>query len=201
MLHNAMEPVDVMLDPGHGGYDSGSFYEDVYEKDITLSLSKKIGAALQRKGVSVGYTRESDEVSWPSEESADLAKRVSLGYESGATLFVSIHTNATGTFEDAYGFEIWGKIKNEKTFALAKHVMQQLQNLQYTQNRGIKDQDLNPMHVLQRNKLPAILIEAGFLANDNDRSYLTNDAAQQKIAEAIAQGIYDELQELKESKE
>ena len=187
---------EVILDAGHGGYDSGSVYESFYEKDITLAITKKVGVALQNKGVKVAYTRESDNVSWPSDELQDLTKRVEISNKSNAYLFVSIHTNASEA-NDAFGFEIWGKIKNEKTFALAKHVMQRMEAANYTQNRGIKDQDLNPLQVLESNRLPAILIETGFLANDQDRSYLTNELAQQKIADAIAQGIYDELQELK----
>lgn len=185
---------EVVLDAGHGGYDSGSYYQDLYEKDVTLALTKKIGAALENKGIHVLYTRDSDTVSWPADEVADLSKRVEISNQSGAKVFVSIHTNASEV-SDAYGFEIWGKIKDEANFALAKSVASEMDQLQYTQNRGIKDQDLSPLQVLQENKLSSILIEAGFLANENDRVYLMNDASQQALAEEIAQGIYQYLRQ------
>lgn len=183
---------EVVLDAGHGGYDSGSSYQDLYEKDVTLALTKKIGASLENKGIHVLYTRDSDTVSWPADEVADLSKRVEISNQSGAKVFVSIHTNASEV-SDAYGFEIWGQIKDESNFALAKCVASEMDQLHYTQNRGIKDQDLSPLQVLQENALPSILIEAGFLANDHDRAYLTNDASQQALADEIAQGIYQYL--------
>lgn len=189
--------VDVILDAGHGGYDSGSCYQNLYEKDVTLALTKKIGASLENKGIHVMYTRDSDTVSWPADEIADLSRRVELSNESGAKIFVSIHTNASEV-SDAYGFEIWGKIKDESNFALAKAVASEMDQLQYTQNRGIKDQDLSPLQVLQENNLPSILIETGFLANENDRAYLINDASQQVLADKIAQGIYEYLKQQEE---
>ena len=70
-----------------------------------------------------------------------------------------------------------------------------MEQLQYTQNRGIKDQDLAPLQVLQDNQLPAILIETGFLENENDRAYLTNEASQQALADKIAQGIYNYIKQ------
>lgn len=182
---------DVILDAGHGGYDSGSTYEDLQEKNITLALTLKIGEALENKGLVVEYTRESDEVLWATDELSDLTKRVELSNQSNAKAFISIHTNASDLGESIYGFEIWGKIKNEQTFDLAKRVMNQMDHLKYTQNRGIKDQDLTPLHVLEYNELPSILIETGFLANANDRSYLTRESGQQALANKIAQGIYE----------
>lgn len=192
---------DVILDAGHGGYDTGSSYENIYEKDITLSLTKKIGKALEQKGVHVAYTRESDDVNWPADEVADLTKRVEISNTSNAKLFVSIHTNASDYGSEPYGFEIWGKIKDEASFTLAKNVAAQMDALHYTQNRGIKDQDIAPLQVLQENALPAILIEAGFLANENDRNYLMNEANQQALANKIALGIYDDLKQMEASAE
>ena len=183
------------MDAGHGGYDSGSNFGDIYEKNVTLALTKKIGTALENKGIKVAYTRTSDEVSWPADEVADLTRRVEISNTSHAKVFVSIHTNASELGSSVNGFEIWGKIKDTNVFELSKQVMGQMEQLQYTQNRGIKDQDLAPLQVLQDNQLPAILIETGFLENENDRAYLTNEASQQALADKIAQGIYNYIKQ------
>ena len=63
----------------------------------------------------------------------------------------------------------------------------------YSQNRGIKDQDLSPIQVLQNNKLPSILIETGFLASENDRLYLIDDVKRKIFADKIADGIIKTL--------
>lgn len=73
-----IEDPQVVLDAGHGGYDSGSNFGDIYEKNVTLALTKKIGTALENKGIKVAYTRTSDEVSWPADEVADLTRRVEI---------------------------------------------------------------------------------------------------------------------------
>ncbi|MCH4284870.1 MULTISPECIES: N-acetylmuramoyl-L-alanine amidase family protein [Erysipelotrichaceae] len=190
-----IEDPQVVLDAGHGGYDSGSNFGDIYEKNVTLALTKKIGTALENKGIKVAYTRTSDEVSWPADEVADLTRRVEISNTSHAKVFVSIHTNASELGSSVNGFEIWGKIKDTNVFELSKQVMGQMEQLQYTQNRGIKDQDLAPLQVLQDNQLPAILIETGFLENENDRAYLTNEASQQALADKIAQGIYNYIKQ------
>lgn len=190
-----IEDPQVVLDAGHGGYDSGSNYGDIYEKNITLSLAKKIGTSLENKGIKVAYTRTSDEVNWPADEVEDLTRRVEISNTSHAKVFVSIHTNASELGSGVSGFEIWGRIKDTNVFELAKQVMNQMDSLKYSQNRGIKDQDISPLQVLQENHLPAILIETGFLENENDRMYLTNEASQQVLADKIAQGIYNYIKQ------
>lgn len=194
LLHS--EPkADVVLDPGHGGYDAGSVYQDLYEKDITLALAKDIGNRLEANGYHVLYTRDSDDVPWPDSELEDLSERVDISNHSGAKLFVSLHTNALEEDSSVYGYEIWGKIKEEKVFTLSKNILDSLQTLSYSQNRGMKDQDLMPLQVLQNNKLPSVLIEIGFLANDHDRSHLQDPIKRKQIADKIADGILKTLKD------
>ena len=61
----------VVLDAGHGGYDVGSEFNGVYEKNITLEITKKVGEELERRDIPVTYTRDSDHVDWPSDELQD----------------------------------------------------------------------------------------------------------------------------------
>lgn len=90
----------VVLDAGHGGYDVGSEFNGVYEKNITLEITKKVGEELERRDIPVTYTRDSDHVDWPSDELQDLEERVHISNTSGASLFISIHTNATETKDE-----------------------------------------------------------------------------------------------------
>ena len=199
-LLKSQEPeADVILDPGHGGYDSGSTYGNLYEKDVTLALAKDVGKRLEANGFHVRYTRESDTVSWPANEVEDLQERVKLSNESQAKLFVSIHTNATEVENGSYGYEIWGKMKQKKIAKLSKQILKEVDRLGYSQNRGLCDQDLSPLYVLQNNQKPAILIEAGFLASENDRSYLLDEEKRNMFADKIADGIMMYLNEEKES--
>ena len=197
LLRREAKRADVVLDPGHGGYDAGSVYGDLYEKDVTLALAKDVGSRLEANGYHVLYTRDSDDVPWSDNEVEDLSKRVSISNESGAKLFVSIHTNATEVDTGSYGYEVWGKIKEERVFSLSKNILDSLQTLNYSQNRGMKDQDTAPLQVLQNNKLPSVLIETGFLASDNDRAFLANPTKRKQIADKIADGIIHTLEDMK----
>lgn len=194
------EPPVVVLDAGHGGYDSGSIYGNIYEKDVTLALVKDIGNYLEEHGYPVAYTRESDDVSWPSNESEDLEARVNISNDSGAKYFVSIHTNAAEYDMGSYGYEIWGKMKNEKVAVLSENILTEIDTLGYSLNRGSKDQDMYPLYVLENNDLPAILIEAGFLASEQDRSYLLNEEKRTLFAQEIAEGIMKTLEAEEEAK-
>lgn len=189
---------DVVLDAGHGGYDHGTVYEEYSEKDITLKMTKEIGKELEDKGYRVLYTRENDDVTWSANEVEDLSSRVKLSNESNANLFVSIHLNSAEVSTRTYGFEIWGKASDPEVYDAGNILLKHLDTLGYTQNRGFKDQDSSPIQVLHDNKLPSLLIEAGFLRDEHDRAYLVNEDQRVLFSKKIADGI-DEILKSKES--
>lgn len=196
-LHKMIDPIpEVVLDAGHGGYDSGSEFNGVLEKDVTLALTKDIGAALEAKGIPVCYTRESDDVAWPADNIKDLDARVQIANTSGAKLFVSIHTNANET-KTGSGFEIWGDYNDKTILNFAKHIQTSVNTLGYTMDRGLKDVAISPLQVLYKNKLPSVLLEAGFLESERDRAYLLQDGRRKAFANKIAEGIYKTLQDEK----
>ena len=184
------------LQSAHGGYDSGSEFNGVLEKDVTLALTKDIGAALEAKGIPVCYTRESDDVAWPADNIKDLDARVQIANTSGAKLFVSIHTNASET-KTGSGFEIWGDYNDKTILNFAKHIQTSVNTLGYTMDRGLKDVAISPLQVLYKNKLPSVLLEAGFLESERDRAYLLQDGRRKAFANKIAEGIYKTLQDEK----
>lgn len=171
--------VDICIDAGHGGTDPGATYGKVYEKDITLSISKKLNALLKARGFTTVLTRNSD-------ATVLLADRVNISNKAGAKLFVSIHVNSnSGTAGTGIETLIYSTGGNAEK--CAKKVQAQLISATGAKNRGLK---LRPeLYVLKKTTAPALLVETGFINNSNDRAKLITADYQNKIAEAIARGI------------
>ena len=180
----------IMIDAGHGGYDVGaeSYYGD-YEKDINLDIALLVGKQLKSYGYNVVYTRTSDSVSWPSDNKKDLQARCNLAQKKNADLFISIHLNSSEY--DASGYEIYCDFTNKTTVKLSNSILTQLDQLDYSYNRGLLDTNDTPLYVIANNKVDAILIEAGFISDDSDLYYLKNYT--NNIAKAIAKGIKKSL--------
>ena len=180
----------IMIDAGHGDYDVGSISNfDDYEKDINLDIALLVGKQLKSYGYNVVYTRTSDSVSWPSDNKKDLQARCNLAQKKNADLFISIHLNSSEY--DASGYEIYCDFTNKTTVKLSNSILTQLDQLDYSTNRGLLDTNETPLYVVTNNKVDAILIEAGFISDDSDLYYLTNYT--NNIAKAIAKGIKKSL--------
>lgn len=179
-----------MIDAGHGGYDVGakSFYGD-YEKDINLDIALLVGKQLKSYGYNVVYTRTSDSVSWPSNNKKDLQARCDLAKKKNVDLFVSIHLNSSEY--EANGYEIYCDFNNKNTLKVSNSILKQLDQFDYSTNRGLLDTNETPLYVVKNNKVDAILIEAGFISDDSDLYYLKNYT--KNIATAIAKGIKKSL--------
>ena len=180
----------IMIDAGHGGYDVGSISNfDDYEKDINLDIALLVGKQLKSYGYNVVYTRTSDSVSWPSDNKKDLQARCNLAQKKNADLFISIHLNSSEY--DASGYEIYCDFTNKTTVKLSNSILTQLDQLDYSTNRGLLDTNETPLYVVTNNKVDAILIEAGFISDDSDLYYLKNYT--NNLATAIAKGIKKSL--------
>ena len=103
----------VVIDPGHGGKDPGAVSNGYYEKIIALKTSLKLGKELEKNGINVIYTRESDEF-------VNLFERANIANRSDAQLFLSIHCNAHSS--QAFGAEtfVLGLHANQRNFEVAK---------------------------------------------------------------------------------
>lgn len=183
----------VVLDAGHGGYDSGSISETqqgFVEKDAALAITLKIGKYLEDNHIDVMYTRTSDTVSWPADNVEDLLERSFIANGANADYFVSIHTNySEASQEEVRGNEVWVRYTDAESMDLATNVNDELKVLKYTKNRGLKDEETSPLSLLRFNTMPSILVETGFLSNAQDSEALRSPKSQQDIAEAIAKGI------------
>lgn len=176
-----MSKYKVALDAGHGGSDPGAVYNDRQEKDDTLDLTLAVGDILKKNGVDVFYTRTNDEYETPFKKATDANN-------SGTDLFVSIHRNSSEKPNQYSGVETL--VYNDSGFKseVARNINNQLENVGF-KNLGVDTR--KNLVVLKRTKMPAVLVEAGFINNEKD-NYIF-DQEFDKVANAIADGILESI--------
>lgn len=179
----------IYIDPGHGGIDPGSIYKNIYEKDINLSICLKLKKELEKSGAQVYLTRDGDyDLSTPNtstRKKSDLNNRVRLINDSNAFMYISIHLNATNS-KTWHGAQVFYDDVNKENKKIAEIMQQELKNNLNT-NREISE--ISNMLLNRKVKIPGVLIEVGFLSNDNERYLLKQDSYQQKIIKTIVNGI------------
>ena len=181
----------VVIDPGHGGYDPGAIgLNGAREKDIVLSVSLMVGEYLAQKGVEVIYTRNSDNITWPSNTTQNLQARVDISNRYSPDIFVSIHANKY-TSSSAHGIETYYYQGDPVSENLARKIQSNLINDTGRYNRGIKSG--NGLYVIRNTKAPAVLVELGFISNPTEQKLLVNAANQKIYANAVAKGILQHL--------
>lgn len=171
----------VILDAGHGGYDNGAQYAGRKEKNDNLRLALAVGNILSQNGIPVSYTRQSDIYQSPVEKAR-------IGNASGADYFVSFHRNSSPNANQYHGVETLVFDESGIKASMAENVNRQLENVGF-RNAGIRTRP--DLAVLRRTKIPAILIEAGFINSDQDNERF--DRRFQDIAQAIADGIIETI--------
>ena len=185
----------ALLDFGHGGYDSGAIGKNrTYEKNINMSVGFKIANYLKSAGIDVCYTRDSDKVSWPSNLSQDLVKRMQIANSYNPDVFVSIHCNSFSA--NSKGFEIFTTPGQNNSDILATKIHSKVKatfpNLVYREDLSDGDVDKEAkFYVIKNSIAPATLIEMLFISNPDEEKMLNNLEFQDKMAFAIAQGIGD----------
>ena len=179
----------IYLDAGHGGLDPGTIYKNIYEKDINLSIVKKLQSILEEEGAIVYLTRYGDyDLSknyTGSRKKSDLNNRAKIINDSKADIYISIHLNSISSSTWS-GAQVFYDDVNEKNHDLAILMQKQLKSDLKT-NRKVKE--ISNMLMNRKITIPGILIEVGFLSNPNDRYKLQKSDYQYKIAESIKKGI------------
>lgn len=174
-------PYSIMLDAGHGGSDPGAVYLDRKEKDDTLNLVLAIGEILQNNGIDVEYTRTTDVYESPFQKAMEAN-------EAGVDFFVSIHRNSSPMPNQYRGVESLVYSLDGIKLEMAENINAQLETVGFV-NLGVKARP--NLTVLRRTKMPAVLVEVGFINSDEDNQLF--DENFQDIAEAIARGILETL--------
>ncbi len=182
----------VVIDPGHGGVDGGavSVLGDS-EKDINLSIALKLREKLKEKGVEVIMTREEDAGLYKetdtNKKNADMKARCRIINDSSPDLMVSIHQNnySTHGVKGAQVFYYAHSKEGERAAALLQE--QLVEALDKNNKRKAKAN--TSYYILLNVKCPAVIAECGFLSNYEEAELLMSEAYQEKVAEALCEGI------------
>jgi N-acetylmuramoyl-L-alanine amidase len=188
----------IVIDAGHGGVDPGAKAPGIaLEKDINLDIAMHLKRLFSKAGVYVVMIREADHDLAPDDfqgglarrKKKDLEARVNLANDSGADLFLSIHANSFPgqTWSGAQTFYNAGETESN---AWARAVQNELVNQLGPNNRKAKSADFR---VLSDTKMPAILVEVGFLSNPREARLLADEEYRRKVAESIYQGTVNYL--------
>jgi len=168
-----------MIDPGHGGNDSGAVGPSgAKEKDINLAVAERLHLLMSESGIEAYMTRIGD-------EEVSLAKRAEKANNISADYFISIHCNAANS-PTAHGTETYHYPGSVKGRALAQAVQQELVSATGLADRGVKEANF---YVLRMTAMPAILVELAFLSNPEEERLLATSAFQEKCARAIWAGV------------
>lgn len=180
--------IKIGLDAGHGLYTAGKQTPDgIKEWTLNDKVRDKVVSILSAYDCEIIHT---DNNEGNTDES--LSSRVQKYVNAGVAAFVSIHHNAfTGTWNTATGVEVYTDVKyTEKDNALAKAIYNRLVKYTGLKGRGIKRTDWT---VIYQNKIPAVLVEGGFMDGSNDYKYITSEAGQTAYAKAVAEGLIEFL--------
>ncbi|MDE5086319.1 MAG: N-acetylmuramoyl-L-alanine amidase [Trichodesmium sp. St16_bin2-tuft] len=172
--------VMIVIDPGHGGPTDlgGVGFDGLREKDIVLPISLEVAQILEQNNIQVIMTRKTD-------RDLDLPPRSELANRVGADLFVSIHANAISMSRpDVNGLETFYYQSGQ---VLARYIQNSmLEAFPTMKNRGVKRARF---YVLRHTKMPAALVEVGFVTGNYDSRILANPGQRSRMAQAIARGI------------
>jgi len=181
----------ITLDPGHGGSDPGAhgLVTGVQEKSITLPVAQKVKALLENKGVIVSMTRTTDVDVWGSDATdvQELQARVDVAEKNKADLFISVHCNAN-TNRAIGGFSTYYNPKTPYDEKLADFIQNRLLKTGNFRDLGTRSANL---YVNKHSSMPGVLVELLFLSNEREEKLLRSNWFQNKMAQAIADGIED----------
>jgi len=167
----------VAIDAGHGGSDPGAIGPTgLREADVVLDVALRVRDLLARDGIRVIMTRETD-------VSVELADRPKTARERGATIFVSIHANAS-TRASVNGSETY--YLTAQSLVLAQMIQDEIGALLGVPSRGIKTANFL---VLRDNDVPSVLVETAFITHADDEARLRDIEFRQRLAEAVYHGV------------
>ena len=178
----------IVLDPGHGGSDSGAVGPGgTQEKIVTLAVSQKLKSLLEQAGATVIMTRQTDvDVFAPNDSGVEeLGARTDIANNRRADIFLSIHANSFSS-PTVNGGSTYYYLKSNYDSLLAQSIQDAYAQATGLQDRGIYQANF---YVLKHTNMPASLIELAFISNPGEEKLLMNSQFQQKMAEGIFQGL------------
>ena len=190
----------VILDAGHGGEDGGAVARDgTNEKDLNLSLTRKLNTVLQSLGLQTLLTRESDALHYKvdaktmrQKKGEDLQWRLELTQNHPDSVFLSIHQNQ---FNDSHydGAQVFYSGNHPQSAVLAQAIQDAVvKQTQPGNTRQIKQSGAE-IFLLHHAQVPAVMVECGFLSNPQELKKLKDETYQHQLAAASAEGLLDFL--------
>lgn len=186
----------VIVDAGHGGDDGGAVGIDgTVEKDINLDIALKLEKILKFYGFNVIMTRTEDVMTCDNGLStmrerkvSDIRNRFKLIEHNPDAIFVSVHQNK---FSDSaqHGTQVFYSDNNEKSRILANSIQTSVVNALQSGNMRAVKKSGSSIYLLYHAKIPAVLVECGFISNADEVKLLNNDDYRMKVAILIADGI------------
>lgn len=186
----------IILDAGHGGEDGGAVSQSgILEKELNLSIARRLEALLTANGFRVVMTRTEDELLYDKnsdyqgrKKSLDLAARRKIAEETPNCVFVSIHMNS---YPDARydGLQVWYSPNNPASKTVADAIQETVKtNLQPENDRKTKAAT-SAIYLLHNLTVPSVLIECGFLSNPAEAERLNTPEYQESLSLVLALAI------------
>jgi len=194
------EKTCIVIDAGHGGTDPGKIgINGKKEKDINLQIAKELKKKLEKEGIEVVMTRESDEGLYNSssrnKKVDDMKKRCKIIDEAKPVFTISIHQNS---YPEEYvkGAQVFYYGQSQEGKELAEILQESMvQQLDKENHRTAKANE--SYYLLKKTESPTVIVECGFLSNSEEAKLLADKDYQKKVAEAIHTGIKKYLKEEK----
>lgn len=195
----AMSEMTILIDAGHGGFDGGASANGISEKDINLSVAKKLRERIEGGGGRAMMTRDED-VSTADEartdgstaKKSDLKRRRDMIKESGANIFISIHMNKFPQ-EQYWGAQVFYSKTPEDSRRLGEAIQAALPRVLNDGNTRVAKAADSGIYILKNSEIPSAIVECGFLSNPEEAKKLNTEEYQSRLADAIYEGICDFL--------
>lgn len=189
------EPI-IVIDAGHGGEDGGAVANNNVEKDINLSISKKLKDIFKASGFIVITTRDKDKMintngsSLRERKVSDMKNRLELFNKNENNIVVSIHQNKFSQ-EKYSGTQVFYSKNNPQSEIMAEYIRKNIAKLIQPENeRAAKPAD-GSIYLLYNSKVPAVIVECGFISNYTEANKLKDNNYQKKLAFAIYSGVLE----------
>ncbi len=186
----------IIIDAGHGGEDGGAVVQDnIVEKDINLNITQKTNDVLSLFGFETYMVRETDKLIYDSDsktlrqkKNSDLRNRLSLMNKFENCLYISIHQNK---FEDnrIWGAQTFYSPNDEQSPVLAEFIQSSIISLIQPNNKRVIKKTGTNVFVIYNATKPAIMVECGFMSNNDELLKLKDDKYQNQMSFSITNGI------------
>lgn len=187
---------NLIIDAGHGGEDGGAVVGDVLEKDINLDISNDTADLLKLFGFDVSMTRSSDNALTNEGKDVKLRKyndmkmRLDMYNSSADNIIISIHQNKFSS-ASSHGAQVFYSPNNEYSLQLAESMRNSIVSMIQPDNERECKKAGKEIYLLKNTNNPAVIVECGFISNQNECKLLLDKSYQKKMALAVTTGFLD----------